>query len=942
MNRVHHVFPRLSLRIGLLILLGLLATAARSPSDAATTLTGPRTFSAKAPYPGIYVFLDNLNTDPRVYPHVVGGHMSFFWSDIELADDYFEWQPVENWINAQTALGKPVILKFPLYDGRCCGGMRSPRWLMWRNEETVVRCDALNWPIPRYWHPEFLAEYTEFIQAVAARYDTDPRVAAIEVNTGIFGEAKPADANDWPCLFQAGLTAAKWIETSKRILDVFAAAFPNKPLLYQFAPVYNPQGESVAQRKELTDYAARLGIGLKHNGLTPDTDFAIVNDPTKSYYKAGQWDPFHTWWHEVPLGWESYATQKCTEPRTEAVDPTITMWCVYAGLHAHADYFVFSADMVTDPARRAALSFAADYLGRELWESDSVWVALRETEFSFFPPRGNYEFGLHQNDLVPGGRSRPLWNVTPGEGRYTRRTDRASGNPNLYFDVADAWLYQNTTRAVTVEVIYLDTGTDTWSLSYDAVDNPNRLAGTVRKTNSGRWLTHVFALNDAYFGNRLPGGGGRPGSDFYLSSNDLDDTFHRVRVFKAGVPPTPTPPPVPTATPTPTPDPGQVASQPIYLRLREGWNGYNGVEDTWIGGAACSGVSGDVGTTPHGSEDRLSLRASGQGGVPDTSICSALLRFDLSVIPRGSRIVEAHLAIKGIRQSNSARLYFRAFDVHKRWTESQATWYLARQGLPWAAPGASGAADRPPLQLDIGVLAGPVPTFGWSRVYITPLVQRWVNDPASNNGVLLAPHGNFVQWDVASSEYANTAWRPALEILYFPPGYETPTPTATPTTGPTPTPTATPTPTPTHTPTVTPSPTLTPTPTSTPTMTPSPTPTTGAIEGWVFHDANDNLAFDPDEMGLAGAVLELAPTGGELHSLESDENGYFHFDNLPPGIYTVQVFPPDGWETRSQSRLSVLVTANHTHRLTFAHRPIATPTATPTSSWPLWLPLYRR
>jgi hypothetical protein len=125
-------------------------------------------------------------------------------------------------------------------------------------------------------------------------------------------------------------------------------------------------------------------------------------------------------------------------------------------------------------------------------------------------------------------------------------------------------------------------------------------------------------------------------------------------------------------------------------------------------------------------------------------------------------------------------------------------------------------------------------------------------------------------------------------------------------------------------------------------MTPSPTPTTGAIEGWVFHDANDDLVFDPDERGLTGAVLELIPVGGELLVRESDDNGYFRFDNLLPGIYTLQVLPPDGWEPASSpSRVSVLVTANHTHRLSFAHRPAATSTPTP-SSWPVWLPLYWR
>jgi hypothetical protein len=111
----------------------------------------------------------------------------------------------------------------------------------------------------------------------------------------------------------------------------------------------------------------------------------------------------------------------------------------------------------------------------------------------------------------------------------------------------------------------------------------------------------------------------------------------------------------------------------------------------------------------------------------------------------------------------------------------------------------------------------------------------------------------------------------------------------------------------------------------------------------VFHDANENERFDPEEAGLPGAILELVPFGSELMIRESDENGYFRFDNLPPGIYILNVQPPDGWEPVGFSgRLSVWVTANHTHRFHFAHRPAATPTATPSPTWPLWLPMYRR
>ena len=282
--------------------------AARAPA------TSP---GAKAPYPGTYIFLDNGDVDPSK-ANFGGGQMKFFWSDIELAKDYFDWSTIDDWLEQQSSLGKPAVMGISLYDGRCCGGQHTPRWLQWQNPDTVVRCDAVGSPIPRYWHPQVLAEYREFIQTLAGRYDGDPRVAWIEMGTGIFGEAKPADSWDWSCLLNAGLTAPVWIETSIHMLDYYAEAFKETPVLYQFAPVYTPQGESMRQRRELTDYAAELGIGVKHNGLEPDTTTAIVDDPGKSYYKAGQRDPFFTHWQTVPTSWESYASQKCLDPVTGA------------------------------------------------------------------------------------------------------------------------------------------------------------------------------------------------------------------------------------------------------------------------------------------------------------------------------------------------------------------------------------------------------------------------------------------------------------------------------------------------------------------------------------------------------------------------------------------------------------------------------------------------
>ncbi|MCO6452268.1 MAG: DNRLRE domain-containing protein, partial [Caldilineales bacterium] len=846
------------LSLFLLTVFGILLLAGATGLDASAQQDGPDSNPhAKGPHPGIYVFLDTSHVDSEVFPVVTGGNNIFYWDRIELADEYYDWSVVEEWLQEQASKGKAGNIGFSPYHGRCCGGTLVPRWLAWRNEDTVVRCEIdptrpVFWPIPRYWHPEYLEEYREYIHAFAARYDGDPRISWIAIGTGIFGEAKPGDVDDWDCLRKAGLTSAVWIQTSKTIMEYFAESFHQTPLLYQFAPTYNPDGESIAQRRELTDYAVSLGIGLKHNGLTPDANSAYVDDPGKSYYKAGQWDPFQSWWRDVPTAWETYDTLKCmnTKPGINSpeyqVDSGITMSCVYAGLHAHADYFVMSRDLVTDPARQPYLEFANKYLGADVEDTDSVWVALREHEpeptGDWFPAKGNYNFWLYQNDAAPGGKTRAEFDVTPArEGRYTRRTDRLSGNPNMYFNVYDGWLYRNTGATVTVEVIYLDRGTDTWSLYYDAVDSPDKLAATIRKTNTDQWLTVTFELPDAYFGNRLPGGGAYPGSDFYLTSNDWDDYFHRVRVFKSGVQPTPTPQPIVTATPTPTRQPGEPQSEAFYLRLRDGVNGYNGTEDTWIGGKACSNVEDDLGTTPHGSEQTLSLRASSNVGWPaNDDVCNFLIRFDLSPIPPGSTIVDATLAFKGIWNSNAGRLYFNAHDVTKAWKESEATWYQARNGLLWNEPGADNPGDRIEPPVDGNILSGfPADASqAWGGAHITPLVQRWLNDPSSNRGVLIRPHGNFVQWNVAASEYPEVRFRPALEIRYFPPSYQTPTPTASPTPGVTPTPTATPTAT--STPTATPTETATPLPTTmhTPTPTSSPTPDSGYVEGWVSHVLN--------------------------------------------------------------------------------------------------------
>jgi hypothetical protein len=101
-----------------------------------------------------------------------------------------------------------------------------------------------------------------------------------------------------------------------------------------------------------------------------------------------------------------------------------------------------------------------------------------------------------------------------------------------------------TVKDLYVTVRYFDSGTDTFQLEYDATsgdpatDDPDadihRVAGTagnldkVFKTDSGKWLTHIFHLNDVYFGHRMEGG-----TDFRIDDNgDGPETIAGVIVNK--------------------------------------------------------------------------------------------------------------------------------------------------------------------------------------------------------------------------------------------------------------------------------------------------------------------------------------------------------------------------------------------------------------------------
>jgi hypothetical protein len=306
--------------------------------------------------------------------------------------------------------------------------------------------------------------------------------------------------------------------------------------------------------------------------------------------------------------------------------------------------------------------------------------------------------------------------------------------------------------------------------------------------------------------------------------------------------PTPTATATPTGTRVPSP-PTPACAGGVVQVLQEGISGYHGTSDTSILAWEPSRNFG---------EDVWIRVRSGEWE-------SGLLRFEIAPPASGWRVNSAILALYVEDRSNTNSATYEMYELLRSWDERSATWLLARSNDPWGLPGANlVGVDRDNVLLGSGPLSSTGLWLSWD---VTPLVRKWVSEPASNHGVIIIGKGAAgVEYRFASKEHSNSRLRPHLAICLQ---AETTTPT--------------PTPSPTRTPTATPSPMPTATLSPTPSQTPTPTQLPGGdlvLSGRVFD------ASDPSNPPISAAHI--------LASLECIGRSFEAYTNLA-GSYSLLI-----------------------------------------------------
>ena len=110
-------------------------------------------------------------------------------------------------------------------------------------------------------------------------------------------------------------------------------------------------------------------------------------------------------------------------------------------------------------------------------------------------------------------------------GRDARRNEDPGGDVYFYFDVDDFLVYQATNPELYITLDYSDTGSGSLILQYDSDTGSGPSAiykdgGSVTLTGTNTWRQHVYAISDAYFGNRQDGN-----ADFRIFGG-VDNTFY--------------------------------------------------------------------------------------------------------------------------------------------------------------------------------------------------------------------------------------------------------------------------------------------------------------------------------------------------------------------------------------------------------------------------------
>jgi hypothetical protein len=570
-------------------------------------------------YSETYIDQDGNLAEEHGHPEygALGGWNPFLWDHVNPYKDAYNWTQMDQYIlDAQqmqvklpdgSIIAKPVgieVQAWTLDTNPATGAIgvnHTPGWVAELTSDPIDSCydpDG-NGPCPPMCTPNFANAtwqewFDRFVIAMGAHYDNNPlfyNLAWINISTGVDDETNERKNMSHPTI--PGSYCEYFADNSKtfndwviRVMGTYNLAFPNTPQFIQTTL----HGIHVHAAQAAT-FTSKM-TGIKVNGW--DVDLTNAEIRYDGMLIGGVMGASQLYFDKIPTGFEPAGA-----PGVQG-----SYFALMEALSVHAYLLDIQLPNIADAYEDEQLTgfpilnFTRQHLGKQVENTPDVWIVLRETTKiddcwlasdgiykCYGPHKGDYSYWLYRNDLASGSRTVALvgdnaYNALPAAARnhvYSgavndtndfrslRRTDQATNNPYMSFDIDDHYPYAGQVPKAaggpvswTITMTLLNSGSDTLSLEYTNYYNQQVERRITKGTALGAlntWVDYVWHIDDAFFNNQLPGA-----TDFRIDcNNDGNETIHRLIVRGEGLQ-LPTPSPTRTRPPTGTLTTGPTAT----------------------------------------------------------------------------------------------------------------------------------------------------------------------------------------------------------------------------------------------------------------------------------------------------------------------------------------------------------------------------------------------
>jgi hypothetical protein len=159
-------------------------------------------------------------------------------------------------------------------------------------------------------------------------------------------------------------------------------------------------------------------------------------------------------------------------------------------------------------------------------------------------------------------------------------------------------------------------------------------------------------------------------------------------------------------------------------------------------------------TKNYGAATSLGVNENDQSSIGKDKF--ALVKWDLSGIAPRTQINSASVTLN---VTNSSTETYQAHVLKKPWVESAATWNVYSSGELWEVAGAKGSLDK-----EATVSGSITPSVKGKNTLTLPLavVQGWVDNPDTNQGIIIAYPSSTRGFNFNSREDTDPTQRPQL------------------------------------------------------------------------------------------------------------------------------------------------------------------------------------